>query len=573
MYFQNLALLLLGFCSGLPAIAQNARHYDVLINEFLADPTPSRGLPNSSFIELKNVSDHPFNLLNWKISSGNTTATIKKDVLLAADSFLILCTASAEAAYRDFGAAVGTAGFPSLNHDAGEIILTNEAGTVIHAIRYDKSWYQNELKSAGGWSLEMIDPKNPCSGFSNWAASNQSVGGTPGKTNSVRAENPDQEGPDLIRSTTPDSLHILALFSEPLDSVSAANVLNYVFSPDVGNPIEAIPVSPFFDQVALTLKQPISPQQIYVLTVQHLNDCLLNEVTTQNNCRAGLPEPPGNQDLVFNEILFNPPSYGYDYVELFNRSHKVIDLQKVFLAGRDPLGGVKDPRQIVPGQELLFSGEYAVMTENREWVMQNYTVPHPEKLFQMSSLPSMPDDLGTLLLLDETGQILDELPYDHHWHSPLLANEEGVSLERIRADDPTAQASNWTSAASSAGFGTPTDKNSESFADAGGKDLLQVEPKIFSPDNDGYQDFCFIKYHLTQNGFTANISIYDINGRVVRQLANNSTIAADGSFRWDGLDDALNPLPTGHYVICADLFTVAGKIKKFKLVVVLAKRY
>jgi len=29
----------------------------------------------------------------------------------------------------------------------------------------------------------------------------------------------------------------------------------------------------------------------------------------------------------------------------------------------------------------------------------------------------------------------------------------------------------------------------------------------------------------------------------------------------------------GHYVICVDLFTVTGKIRKFKLVVVLAKRY
>ena len=111
------------------------------------------------------------NLHNWKISNGASTATIKKDYLLEADSFLILCPASAEDAYSAFGPALGITGFPSLNHDAGEIILTTEDGNVIHAIQYDKSWYQNELKAKGGWSLEMIDPKNPCSGFSNWTAS------------------------------------------------------------------------------------------------------------------------------------------------------------------------------------------------------------------------------------------------------------------------------------------------------------------------------------------------------------------------------------------------------------------
>jgi hypothetical protein len=531
------------------------------------------GLPASSFIELKNVSGHSFNLRNWKIGNGNSSAVFKKDFLLAVDSFLIICPASAEDAYRAFGPAVGLTGFPSLNHDAGEVILSSDEGLVIHAIQYDKSWYRNELKSEGGWSLEMIDHKNPCSGYANWAASEQDNGGTPGKPNSVFAENPDQQGPDLLRSITLDSLHILALFSEPLDSFSAATVANYMISPDMDPPDEVVPVSPFYDQVSLILKQPLLPEKIYTLSVRQVNDCAANEISSHNTCKAGLPEPPGNGDLVFNEILFNPPSYGFDYVELYNRSSKVIDLQRVFLAGRDVIGAVKDPRMLTSSSLLLFPGEYVVLTENPEWTIQNYTVINPDKLIKVSTLPSMPDDQGTILLLNEAGQILDELPYDHHWHSPLLANEEGVSLERIQADKPTAKASNWTSAASTVGFGTPTYKNSESFAEAGDMDLISVEPKIFSPDNDGYQDFCFIKYHLAQVGFTANIFIYDINGRMVRRLANNSTLSREGSFRWDGLDDTLNPLPMGHYVICVDLFTVQGKIKKYKLVVALAKRY
>ena len=33
------------------------------------------------------------------------------------------------------------------------------------------SWYQNEVKKDGGWTLEMIDTKSPCAGISNWKAS------------------------------------------------------------------------------------------------------------------------------------------------------------------------------------------------------------------------------------------------------------------------------------------------------------------------------------------------------------------------------------------------------------------
>ena len=195
--------------------------YDILITEFLPDPSPSMGMPESEFIELKNRSTRDYNLKNWKISNGNNTATIKTDYLLKADSFLIICSRSSEAAFSHFGSTLGISSFPSINNEADQLILRTNAGLVIHAIQYDKSWFDNELKAAGGWSLEMIDPCNPCSGKGNWTASISPTGGTPGNKNSVDAENPDSEPPDLIRAVAMDSLDVILFFDEPVDSVSA----------------------------------------------------------------------------------------------------------------------------------------------------------------------------------------------------------------------------------------------------------------------------------------------------------------------------------------------------------------
>src|SRR5450432_3119467 len=89
-------------CHLLPVLSVAQNRYDIVISEFFPDPTPSRGLPESEFVELKNRSQQDYNLRDWKISNGTSTATIKTDYLLKADSFLVLCPTSSAAAYAQF---------------------------------------------------------------------------------------------------------------------------------------------------------------------------------------------------------------------------------------------------------------------------------------------------------------------------------------------------------------------------------------------------------------------------------------------------------------------------------------
>jgi hypothetical protein len=555
----------------MPLFALSQSRYDILITEFLPDPSPSMGLPESEFIELKNSSAHDINLHNWKISNGNNAAIIKTDYLLKADSFLILCPAASADIYSHLGPTLGISSFPSLYNDAGDIILSTEFGAVIHAIHYDKSWYNNELKAKGGWSLEMIDLHDPCTGKGNWTSSISDSGGTPGKKNSVEAYNPDEQPPYLVSAVTVDSMNVILLFDEPLDSFSTSAISNYLVSDGIGYPDSAFVQPPFFDRIAIHLQNPLLPGKIYLISVQQIEDCSGNEIGQNNICKAGIPEKALGGDIIFNEILFNPPPYGYDYLELFNRSSRIIKCSDLFIAGKNMDGSIKDPMALVNEERIIFPGEYLLLTENPDWILQNYPMADKEHILSLNSLPSLPDDQGKIVLLNAVGEVLDELDYDHHWHSPLLANETGVSLERIRPDLPTSLASNWTSAAATAGYGTPGYKNSEFYEDSAGGNFISVEPKIFSPDFDGYHDFCFIHYSLPAAGYMGSISIYDVSGRKVCTLVNNIIWGTSGTFRWDGLDDQQNLLPMGHYIIYVELFLPDGTVRNRKLVCVLAR--
>jgi lamin tail-like protein/CHU domain-containing protein len=551
--------------------AQTPSRYDVLIDEIFPDPSPPVGLPDAEFIELKNVSSAPFNLRNWQISDGSSAATIKKDFILQPDSFVVICTTSAASAYSAFGSTIGVSSFPSLNNDGDIIYLKSPEGLTVHAIAYNISWYQNDIKSGGGWTLEMVDTKNPCTGFGNWKASTDPKGGTPGQKNSVDGVNKDEQPPMLLRTYTIDSTTIVAVFDEPLDSNIASEITNYVVDNGINNPVSAIARSPIFNEVILKLPGTLSPTIIYQLTANNISDCVGN-ISVSNTAKAGLPSIADTNDMVINEILFNPKTNGYDYVEFYNRSKKVIDMQQLYVATRDVTGLLKSITSLSTVPLLFFPGDYYVITENKLWVEQNYLVKNPDKMIELSSLPSLPDDDGIVVLLNTNQTVIDELHYSSKWQLALISDASGVALERIDYTKPTQNANNWASAASTAGFGTPTYQNSELKPDQQLKGEINISPKIFSPDNDGYEDYCFINYQVPAPGYIANITIYDAAGRVVRTLANNATLALSGSFKWDGLDDKQQKLPVGIYIIITQIFDLTGKTKQFKNAVTLARR-
>ncbi|MGB8191976.1 MAG: lamin tail domain-containing protein [Chitinophagaceae bacterium] len=561
-------LLVLIFVSDI-AQSQVARRFDVIIHELFPDPTPVIGLPGSEFIELRNISSATFNLRNWKITDGSSSAVVTVNYMLQPDSFVVICPSSAVQAFSVFGSTIGVTSFPSLNNDADIITLISPEARIIHSLSYDLSWYKNAVKSEGGWTLEMIDARNPCGGIENWRASSNTKGGTPGRSNAVEAINPDADPPALIRTYNLDSITIVAVFDEPLDSFSAAGINNYSIDKAL-TILQVHPLPPLFREVKLIMNAPLVRDEVYTLQVMNVADCTGNTIGALNNAKTGLPSVPQAGDIVINELLFNPKPDGTDYVECWNRGNTIIDASMLLICNRNSAGAIGSIKKLSEIPFLVFPGDHIVVAADAKAVQKQYSVKNPQHLLTVDPMPSMPDDKGTIVLLDQQGTIIDEVPYDEKWHFPLIAQPEGVALERIDGKVPAQLSTNWTSAASDAGYGTPTRRNSQYKSAPALQAKIEISPAVFSPDNNGTDDHCFIHYQFSEPNNVARVTIFDMSGHAVRNLARNATLSEKGFFRWDGLDDKNNPLPIGIYIVLTELFTVDGNKKFFKNPVTLA---
>ncbi|HSW67496.1 MAG TPA: lamin tail domain-containing protein, partial [Bacteroidales bacterium] len=166
--------------------------YDVVINEIMADPTPEVGLPGVEYIELFNRTEFPINVGGWIFQYGASQRYFSNATILPG-SYIIAGNAAAIAELQSFGNTVSIEGLPAtaLSNSGTTIAILDASGKVIHVVRYTDQWYQSGHKIEGGWSLEQIDPENPCGEANNWTASVDLSGGTLGRTNSVKATNPD----------------------------------------------------------------------------------------------------------------------------------------------------------------------------------------------------------------------------------------------------------------------------------------------------------------------------------------------------------------------------------------------
>ncbi len=286
-----------------------------------------------------------------------------------------------------------------------------------------------------------------------------------------------------------------------------------------------------------------------------------------NNPGSGDIEPG---DILVNEVLFNPRAEGVDFVEVYNNSGKVLDLANLSIATvkKDSLTSIK---AVSPTAYPFSPGSYLVLTTDPDNIRKEYFTENPDAFLKMASMPAFNNDAGTVVLLADSIRI-DQFDYNEKMHFPLIKNPDGVSLERVSFNRPANEAGNFRSAAGVVGYATPGYKNSQFAEEIPSEEEIFLNSKTFSPDNDGFEDALMINYKFPQAGQVANITIYNDKGVLIKRLAKNISLAAEGVISWDGLnEDSIKP-PVGIYILYIELFDTNGSVKRYRRPCVLAAK-
>jgi hypothetical protein len=549
-------------------IGKTPQLFEIVINEIMANEVPSQGLPESEYLEIYNRSNSLLSLQGCKLSDLTSTANLPNTIIKPGE-YLILTKTTTEAEFVTLGRAIGVTSWPSLNNTGDKMTIVNIKGQLVHSVNYSDSWYGNANKKNGGWALEMIDFENPCAGAENWRASENSIGGTPGKINSIYAQNPDLTAPSLIRADAANDSVIVLTFNEQVDSLSAVTA-NYIFNNQLT--LKQVLFNPNVSQrINLVTQNKIQPKTVYSITVSGVKDCIGNS-SVATTLDFLLPEQGDSFDIVINEVLFNPRVGGSDFVEIFNRSDKNISLTNWKLANLS--------KDTISTERILFSdifnlrpNSYLVFTKDTFNIKNEYPRGNTKVYVQLSSLPSYNDKDGIVILKNNFDKVVDRFDYDEKMHFPLIDDKNGVSLERININAETQNRANWHSASSTEGYATPGYKNSQGGATIESNSVLSIEPRTFSPDDDGFFDYTLIGYKMDKNGYVATITIFDANGRLVRSLVNGELLSVEGFYQWDGINDKGLKANVGLYVVVMEVFDLDGNVKRYRESVAIGARF
>ncbi|MBG0858572.1 MAG: lamin tail domain-containing protein [Bacteroidales bacterium] len=536
---------------------------DVVISEIMADPVPAVSLPEREYLEITNRTGYAFNLRKWKLITGEQRTDFPGGICLP-NEVIIICSLQDTLLFSKLGKVVGLKSFPALTDDGRIIILADSLDNMIHGVEYSSAWYGDELKSEGGWSLELIDTGYPFYAEGNWQASGSRKGGTPGTVNSVSRHNPDISFYGIENVFPEDSVTIILRLSETV--INNGNDQNWLKVEGNGL-ISVKPADQMLDQYRITLQKPLKNKQIYTLFVtDDITDFAAN-TAEKASFSFGMPEQAGQGDIQFNELLFNPLPGDPDYIELYNCSEKIIDARRLFLAViNDDTRDTSHAEPATNEHRCIIPGTYNVITTDRDKIISRYYSSVEENIFNTGSLPSMPDDRGHLLLLNpELGRV-DEVTYDEKMHYSLISGREGIALEKVRPESISADRMSWHTASESSGWGTPGAPNSVFVKEPAADDRVVLSSEKISPDNDGFEDLLMIDFKLEGNGNILRITVFDETGTYVRTVADNFLAGPEASVVWDGTADDTKLVNTGIYIILIELYNDKGKTRSWKKV-------
>jgi hypothetical protein len=434
------------------------------------------------------------------------------------------------------------------NSTAETVVLVGAAGDTVARYTYS-------LGNTDGSSDEKI-LLNADDTPRNWANS-QRLDGTPGALNSVSLREIDLAAIrlwfDPPKPRTGDDVQINAVVlnhgRRAVDrfAVTFANDRNQDGIVQGGEEIGNATVEQTVPSEDSVVIQRLWPQPLagrYLILA--ILSAPLDTVTSNDHISARLSVGYGSRSVIINEIYYAPNSGEAEWAEFYNRSSQPVDLSE--WRWRD--AGAEFPIVFPDSALLIAPGEFALLAAGRNVALADSRA----KLIIPKTWLTLNNDRDQLVLADFHGRVQDSLSYSQDW-----GGQTGVSLERINPHLAGADSSNWSSCVDPNGS-TPGRINSIFTEFVSSQATVTVSPQPFSPDSDGHDDAALIQIQVPATTATAHLKIYDVRGRLVHQLLNNSPIGATHQVLWNGRDAANQPVPMGMYIVYLQAINATGGI-------------
>lgn len=393
---------------------------DVVINEFMYRAASGW----SRFIELYNRSDQAFDLVGWTYNNdtGNRRVITDDRRLLLPGSYVVLAPDATllqhvpELPLINMGSR-----FSALKLGGDDIVIRDAEGVLVDSLRYRPSW--------GGFEVSLERRSAEALGWfpENWGDSPGPLPGTPGAPNLIP---PDETPPLLLAASAPEENRILLQFSKTMEITAAENTENFQLAPDPG--IEAIEADG--SEISMLLASGLGSGQEVILTIENLTDIFGNPLPpTQTTVTYFDFEPSLPFDVVISEFFYDDalPDGPPQYVELFNRSGKIINLN-----GWRIQDNTTTTRRISVSDHALLPGEYVVLTREisrfENWFGARNTIV-------VSNFPSLNRASADRIRIFSG----DEVQVDSLQYIPAEWGGAGVALERRSADAISHARENW----------------------------------------------------------------------------------------------------------------------------------
>jgi hypothetical protein len=482
MFRFFVAVLALVLCGELSA--------EIILSEIMFNPTGNERY--DEFIELYNLGNESVDLFGWLLSDGtkfNTILPFENTSVLKPNHYALILVPNYFANSLIYANDIPdeTLLFTIDRSQFGAYGLKNTEGEPISIHLPDTTRvarYQYSPDNKDGFSEEKVE-LDKGDAANNWQNSIRH-GGTPGFENSVTPKPFDLALKHFSFTPANPSIKDSILFSFQIQNVGRQSFTEAVVVlqdsingeffrlMDEAVQFEALAPNDSLD-VGLEIHPLPAGEHVFIATFHLADDGFPENNTARAACR--IVETYARKSVLLNEIMYDTDEKADEWIEIYNASSKSVNMQHWTLRDK------KKTTVLTTENYVLQPGDYCLLSNVEIDLAQCHNL--------VFNLPELNNSGDELVLMDAAGVVIDSFVYDK-----TFGGARYVSMERVRFEEPSTDASNWESCTAEHGS-TPGQPNSVCPKDY---DAAIWGPLYFSPANPMAGEAVLISFQLENAG-------------------------------------------------------------------------